>query len=47
MFEGSEKVGEIQRLVGHSSQEEQKMVATVEQIVHRDTKSEMEFGQKR
>jgi hypothetical protein len=31
MFEGSEKVGKVQRFAGHSSQEEQKMVATLEQ----------------
>jgi hypothetical protein len=31
MFGGSEKVGKVQRFVGHSSQEEQKMVATLEQ----------------
>jgi hypothetical protein len=31
IFRGSEKAGKVQRFVGHSSQEEQKMVTTVGQ----------------
>jgi hypothetical protein len=47
MFGGSEKVGKIQRFVGHSSQEEQKMVATLKQSCAQNTKGEIGFEQKK
>jgi hypothetical protein len=46
MVEGKEKTGKVQRFVGHSSQEEQNMVATVGQNDAQNNKGNFGFEQK-
>jgi hypothetical protein len=46
MVEGSEKAGKVQRLVVHSSQEEQNMGATVGQNDSQNNKGNLGFEQK-
>jgi hypothetical protein len=41
MFEWSEKTGKVQRFVGHSSQEEQNMAATMKLGAHKQKKLEI------
>jgi hypothetical protein len=45
--EGSGKAGSVQKFVGHSSQEEQNMVAAVGQIDAQNNKGKLGFEQKK
>jgi hypothetical protein len=45
--EGPENAGKVQRFVGHSSQEEENMVATVGQNYAQNNKGKLGFEQKK